>query len=162
MTTTYPYRYNTTRKTLAEIEAILSPHYHPEYLRRFLAWMKSRGGEIGVGGHWRSDGSQPDKPGFAPEGKSFHQNQQYSDGFIGACAIDMVATNPNGGIHLAPRWDQVPAQGSAEATLWGIHCNVGTPGAYGSESWHIQPIEIDGWATATGNGSHPAPAPVAG
>lgn len=146
-----PYGYSRTWKTLAELQTWLLVHHHPEYVRRLLAWLSSKGGSIGVGGGWRADGTQPTDPGFAPEGKSFHQNQQYSDGFIGACAVDLVA--PDGdNAHRAPYWREVPAQGSPSAATWGVHCNVGT------EPWHMQPVEIDGWQSWKDAGS-PAPAP---
>lgn len=153
MTTLYPYGYGTSFKTLPQIKEIMDRHYHPEFTARFLAWLEQQGGQIGPGGLWRADGSQPDKPGFAPEGRSFHQNQQYSDGFIGACAVDLVRRNPTvGGIHVGVRWSDVPAQGSDEARVWGVHCNIS------SEAWHMQPIEIDGWQSWINRGS---PAPVA-
>src|SRR5690606_31584007 len=44
-------------------------------------------------------------------------------------------------------------QGSDEAAKWGVHCNVGTPGAVGAEPWHMQPVEIDGWASWIAAGS---------
>jgi hypothetical protein len=53
----------------------------------------------------------------------------------------------------------IPVQGSYEATLFGIHANVGTPGQSGFESWHGQPIELDGWQTWHDAGR---PLPVAG
>ena len=36
---------------------------------------------------------------------------------------------------------------------YGIHANVGVPGARGSESWHHQPVELDGWDTWVAEGS---------
>lgn len=158
--TLYPWGYGTEYRTIDTIRADLLRHYHPEYVRRLCAWLVHKGDTIGVGGTFRADGTQPDLPGFAPEGRSFHQNQQYSDGFIGACAVDLVAANPGPGtIHKGVTWAQVPAQGSTEARLWGLHCNVGTPGVLGSEPWHMQPIEIDGHVTWISQGS---PAPVRG
>lgn len=145
--TVYPFGYGTATRTLEQIRTWLLVHHHPEYVRRFCAWLQSKGGEIGAGGGWRADGSQPDLPGFAPEGRSFHQNQKYEDGFIGACAVDVVRRNPAGGNHLSVRWTDVPVQGTAEAARWGVHANVGTPGTAGSEAWHIQPVEIDGWVS---------------
>lgn len=150
-----PWGYGRTLKSLAEVRSRLEEHYHPEYIERLCAWLMSKNGRIGIGGTWRADGTQPDKPGFAPEGTSFHQNQKYSDGFIGAVAVDLVARNGSQ-IHRAPMWSEVPVQGSDEAKLWGLHCNVGSPP--GGESWHMQPIEIDGHASWLRNGS-PAPVP---
>lgn len=148
-----PWGYSTGSKRLADADAVLRVHYHPEYIRRLLAWLTSKGGLVGVGGTWRPQGSQPTLPGFAPEGKSFHQDQAYVDGFVGACAVDLVARNP-GHVHRAPVWSEVPAQDSTEAKRWGVHCNI-VP----SEPWHMQPVEIDGWQTWWNAGR---PAPVVG
>jgi hypothetical protein len=153
-----PFGYGTEERSLDQVEARLLVNYHPEYVARLVAWMRSCDGRIGVGGGFRPDGTQPAKAGFAPAGKSFHQNQKYSDGFVGATAVDLVHRNP-GSKHRSPTWAEVPAQGSAEAAKWGLHCNVGTPGARGSEPWHIQPVEIDGhqsWLEAN------SPCPKAG
>ena len=135
----------------------LLAHYHPEYVERLCAWLIWKGGSIGVGGTFRPDGTQPDKPGFSPEGKSFHQNQRYSDGFIGATAVDLVAPDgPDGNnSHDGVSWGNVLPQGSAEAARWGLHCNVGSPPS--GEPWHCQPVEIDGHTSWLRNGS-PAPA----
>ncbi len=149
--TLYPYGYGTATRTLDWLEEWLLVHHHPEYVRRLVAWLESKDGVIGVGGGWRPGGGQPDKPGFAPEGKSFHQNQRYADGFIGACAVDVVKANP-GGVHRTVAWSDVPAQGSTAARIWGVHANVAT------EAWHIQPVEIDGWQSWVNAGS-PAPVP---
>lgn len=155
-----PWGYSTTLVTLRDLEVRLLAHHHPEYVRRLIAWIEHKDGIIGVGGGWRADGTQPDAPGFAPEGKSFHQNQRYTDGFIGAAAVDLVKRNPAGGAHLGVSWSDTIPQGSGEAVAWGLHCNVGRPP--GGEPWHMQPIELDGWGTATGDGTRPAPAPVIG
>lgn len=144
-----PWGYQRSTKTLAEARTILLVHYHPEYVRRLLAWLSSKEGKIGIGGTWRATGTQPVAPGFAPEGRSFHQDQRYADGVVGATAVDLVA--PNGtNVHRAPNWSEVPAQGSAEAKRWGVHCNIST------EAWHMQPVEIDGWQSWF-NGGRPAP-----
>jgi peptidoglycan hydrolase-like protein with peptidoglycan-binding domain len=147
---TVPWGYTTAMRKLSTVNDVLLVHYHPEYVRRLLAWLTSMNGGIGIGGHFRPDGTQPDKPGFAPEGKSFHQNQQYNDGFIGATAVDVVAKNPTGGNHIGVRSAMVPMQGTERAKLWGVHANILT------EPWHIQPVEIDGWLSWKNNGS-PAP-----
>lgn len=161
-----PYGYTTATRSLTEIKKILDAHYHPEYVRRLIPWLNSKGGHIGVGGHWRATGSQPDKSGFAPEGKSFHQDQRYADGFVGACAVDLVARRGGTLTHRSPFWSEVPAQGSKEAAKVGLHCNIG------SEPWHMQPVEIDGWQSWFDAGrpfprkdyplpyDAPAPAPV--
>jgi hypothetical protein len=103
---------------------------------------------------------QPTGDTFAPAGKSFHQDQApepltYSDGFRGACAVDVVKRNP-GRIHAGVSWADVPAQASAEALRWGVHANV-DQGAM-PEPWHIQPVEIDGWSSWMIAG-RPAPRP---
>ena len=145
MTTTYPSGYGRTHH---DLDDLFWRHHvdkmHPAYARRLKAWLESQGGHVGSGGSWRDTGTQPDKPGFAPEGKSFHQYQQFSSGLVAFCAVDLVARNGTN-IHRAPRWDEVPAQGSVDAQRWGVHCNVS------SEAWHMQPVEIDGhasWITA--------------
>lgn len=152
MTTTYPVRYGTRRETAEYIESKLrDEEYHPEFVERFMAWMIAQGGLLGPGGTRREHGNQPDRPGFAPEGRSFHQPQRYADDWYGPTAIDLVVGVP-GDIHRAPKWSEVPEQGSDEARRWGVHCNIST------ETWHIQPIEIDGYGTWKNQGS-PAPVP---
>lgn len=148
-----PWGYGTSFKSVTGTRAVLEQHYHPEFVERFMAWLVFHEGKFGVGGHWRAGGAQPDKPGFAEEGKSFHQDQVYADGFVGACAVDVVAVN-EGSVHRSPRWSEVPAQGSTEALRWGIHMNVGREPT--GEPWHAQPVEIDGWASWDANG-RPAP-----
>ena len=138
-----PWGYGTSYKRLGDVAAILAVHYHPEYVRRLLRWLTHKNGTIGIGGHWRAFGSQPDKPGFAPEGKSFHQSQLFVTGQRYAVAVDLVAPDgPDGNHdHDGVSWEDVPRQGSQEAAIWGVHCNIDT------EAWHMQPIEIDGWQT---------------
>jgi hypothetical protein len=133
----YPTGYGTT---MVNIDELFRRHHlskmHPEYARRLRAWLISKGGSIGIGGSWRA--TQPVKPGFAPPGKSFHESQQFKSG-LWFCAVDLVHVNP-GKAHRSPTWNEVPKQGSADAKLWGLHCNVTKP----SEPWHLQPVEIDG------------------
>ena len=135
----FPSGYGTSMVTIDEL---FKRHHeskmHPEYARRLRAWLIAQDGRIGIGGSWRA--SQPAKPGFAPEGKSFHQSQTFSSGRVVFCAVDLVHVVP-GKKHRAPTWDEVPRKGSQEAKRWGLHCNVTKP----SEPWHIQPIEIDGY-----------------
>ena len=131
MTVFYPDGYGTRMITLDEMRAKHGPKMHPEFAQRFFAWIESMGGHVGVGGGWRS--SQPDKPGFAPEGKSFHQDQQFASGFVGYCAVDLVVVNP-GRVHRAPFWIE-----SATAPKYGLHTFIS------GEPWHIQPVEIRGW-----------------
>lgn len=151
-----PYGYNTRLVSLGWLSTALLDHHHPEYVRRLLVWLNSKAGLVGVGGGWRDDGTQPDKAGFAPEGQSFHQNQLYDDGFVGACAVDLVKRNPYpGGQHQGVYWSDTIVQGTFEAKTWGLHCNVGVPPD--GEPWHMQPVEIDGWQSWRAAGS---PAPV--
>ena len=154
-----PYQYGNRYITLRELEAIMLRTYHPEYVRRFIGWLHYKNGNVGAGGLSRTE--QPDKPGFAPSlEQSFHwAGQKYNDGFTGACAVDTVYKDgPDAGdAHDGIAWAEVPIQGSAQAAVWGIHANVGVPG--NGESWHIQPIEIDGHATWVAQGR---PAPKAG
>jgi peptidoglycan hydrolase-like protein with peptidoglycan-binding domain len=158
----FPSGYGTSMVTVDEL---FRKHHegkmHPEYARRLRAWLIANEGRIGIGGSWRA--SQPAKPGFAPEGKSFHQSQQFSSGRVAFCAVDLVHVVP-GKKHRAPTWDEVPRKGSQEAKRWALHCNVTRP----SEPWHIQPIEIDGYGSWVRGGRKdfsvmtiipPAPAP---
>lgn len=136
MTTLYPSGYRQEMVTLETLKRIHGPHMHPEAFRRGFAFLESKGGKFGIGGGWREAGTQPSKPGFAPEGKSFHQNQNFPSG-VYYVAWDLVVSNP-GLYHRAPRWSEVPRQGSQEAKNFGVHMNVDT------EPWHMQPIELDG------------------
>jgi hypothetical protein len=154
-----PYKYSNAYITLRELEQIMLRDYHPEYVRRFIGWLHYKNGNVGAGGLARTE--QPNKPGFAPSLEvSFHwAGQKYDDGETGACAVDTVFRDGTdaGDAHDGIPWTEVPIQGTAEAVKWGIHANVGVPGK--GESWHIQPIEIDGhasWVTAG------RPAPVRG
>jgi len=159
--TLYPTGYGTTMVTISDL---FKRHHvdkmHPEYARRLRNWLIAQNGRIGIGGSWRD--TQPAKPGFAPEGKSFHQSQTFSTGRVAFCAVDLVHINP-GTKHRSPRWEEVPRKGSEEAKRWGLHCNVTRP----AEPWHIQPIEIDGWGTWVARGRKdfgiidiPTPTPV--
>lgn len=140
----YPTGYSTTMVTIDDLFKRHHPDkMHPEFARRLRAWLISKEGRIGIGGSWRS--TQPNKPGFAPEGKSFHQSQTFSNGRVAFCAVDLVHVNP-GKSHRSPTWDEVLKQGSAETKRWGLHCNVD------KEPWHMQPVEIDGWASWSNNG----------
>ncbi len=154
--TLYPKGYGTDLVTLKALRGWDAGKFHPEYERRLFAWLEHRGGIFGIGDGWRL--TQPIKDGVAPEGRSFHQFQTFTSGLVRCCAVDLVVRNP-GGLHRAPNWSEVPAQGSLEAELWGLHCNVGAPGQVGSEPWHMQPVEIDGWQTWVNAGR---PDPVAG
>lgn len=143
--TLYPTRYGTR---LVTIDQLFAEHHvdkmHPEFARRLRSWLIGQGGLVGIGGSWRAIGDQPDKPGFAPEGKSFHQFQQFPSGQF-FCAVDLVCRNGSA-VHRAPKWSEVPVQGSDISLYWGVHANVST------ESWHMQPIEVDGWQSWVNRG----------
>ena len=133
MTVLYPDGYGTRMVTLEEMEVRHGGKQHPEFARRFFAYMEHKGGALGVGGGWRS--TQPDKPGFAPDGKSFHQDQRYASGFVGYAAVDLVHVNP-GKVHRSPTWDEC-----ADAPTFGLHTFIT------GEPWHIQCVEMRGWQT---------------
>lgn len=142
----YPIGYKSRLVELGELEGTHGPKMHPEFRRRLFNWIEAQGGLIGIGGGWRETGKQPDKPGFAPEGRSFHQYQKFASGLVAYCAVDLVARDGDSH-HRSPTWAEVPRQGSDEAKLWGVHCNID------SEPWHIQPVEIDGWERWVAAGS---------
>ena len=146
--TLYPVGYGTRMVTLEQLQehfdVSLGIRLHPAFRERIWPFLESQEGRLGIGSGARL--IQPVKPGFAPPGRSFHEKQIFASGFEGYCAFDLVATNP-GGVHRAPAWSEVPVQGSAWAERVGVHCNIGTPGTPGSESWHMQPVELDGWAS---------------
>lgn len=140
----YPYGYGRNLLPLEVMMAELITHGHPEFVRRLRLWLVAQGGRIGIGDAWRA--VQPVKDGFAPPGKSFHQDQTFASGFVGCCAVDLVHINP-GNVHRSPTWAEVPIQGSPEAKKWGVHCNV-DQGA-DPEPWHMQWADnstlLDGW-----------------
>lgn len=141
--TLYPIFYGTRLVTFDVLQQTFEPKAHPEAARRLFNFILHQGGKFGIGSGWRL--TQPALPGFAPDGKSFHQDQKFPSGTYYA-AWDLVVVNP-GGKHRAPTWDEVPVQGQKLALDYGVHMNVGRPGVRGSESWHIQPVELDGWDT---------------
>ena len=148
MSVLYPTGYGTTKVT---IDDLFKRHHldkmHPEFARRLRAFLVSKNGTIGIGGSWRE--TQPTKPGFAPDGRSFHQTQTFADGAQWFCAVDLVHVNGTSR-HRSPTWDEVPKQGTDAARKAGVHCNVD------GEPWHMQPIEIDGWGTWSSTGrKHP-------
>ena len=146
----YPMFYGTRLVTFDVLRNTFEPHMHPEAARRGFGFILHQGGKFGVGGGYRPPGTQPTRTGFAPPGKSFHEGQQFPSGLY-YVAWDMVVVNP-GGVHRSPRWSEVPVQGSVLANNYGWHMNAGTPGTAGSEAWHAQPIEIDGYGTWVNQG----------
>ena len=144
METLYPIFYGTRLVTFDVLRNTFEPHMHPEAARRGFNFILHQGGKFGIGGGYRPPGTQPNgKPGFAKPGESFHEGQPFPSGLY-YCAWDMVVVNP-GYPHRAPLWSEVPLQGGQLAIYYGWHMNVGTPGQPGSESWHAQPFELDGW-----------------
>lgn len=141
--TLYPIFYGTRLVTFDVLRNTFEPRMHPEAARRAFNFILYKEGFFGVGGGYRALGTQPDRPGFAQEGRSFHQPQNFPSGQF-YTAWDTVVRNP-GGVHRAPRWSEVPIKGSQQAKDFGYHMNVGTPPR--GEPWHGQPIELDGWWT---------------
>lgn len=137
----YPDGYGTNRITLSEMKAKHETKMHPEFARRFFDYIESKQGLLGVGGGWRATGTQPDKSGFAPEGKSFHQSQTFASGIVGYCAVDLVKGNGTNR-HVSPAWSD-----TEDAPQFELHTFIS------GEPWHIQPIEIRGWQTWKNAGS---------
>lgn len=148
--TLYPWGYQKALVTMARLKQLARwDLLEPETGQRVEAFLRSRGGRMGIGGAVRF--VQPEKEGFAPPGKSFHELQMFHTRKNFYCAFDLVMRNGSS-IHRAPRWDEVPRQGSGHQDIkdYGVHCNVS------GEPWHLQPIEIDGWQTWVDNGRpHP-------
>lgn len=160
--TLYPAGYGRRLVTLDQLRATHEPRMHPEFARRIFPFIVDQGGTFGIGGGFRATGTQPDKPGFAKEGRSFHQYQDFPSGRFYA-GLDMVVVAGVGQVsvggrvlslrkHRAPRWPEVPRQGSDAARRYGVHMNVGEPGSKGNEPWHCQPAELDGWDVWVRNG----------
>lgn len=141
----YPDGYGTNRITLSEMKAKHETKMHPEFAGRFFNYIESKQGLLGVGGGWRATGTQPDKSGFAPEGKSFHQSQTFASGIVGYCAVDLVTGNGTN-VHKSPAWSDTD-----DADQFALHTFIE------GEPWHIQPLEIRGWQTWKNAGS-PDPA----
>lgn len=149
--TTYPVGYGSAEMTMAQMRATFEPRMEPEYARRLFAWLEWKGGVVGIGSGWRS--RQATTSPATQAGKSFHQTQRFADGWEGYCAVDLVVRRPGMGHSSgAVPWSDVPVQGSQYAKDWGLHANVT------GESWHLQPIEIDGFGSWDRNG-RPRPKP---
>ena len=138
--TRYPDGYGTTDVTFDRMVAKHGERMHPEFARRLFAYLEAQGGRMGIGGGWRS--TQPNKPGFAPDGKSFHQDQRFRSGFVGYAAVDLVCRVP-GQRHRAPFWSE-----TADAPEWGLHTFIHTP----PEPWHMQCISMRGWQSWVNQG----------
>lgn len=144
--TLYPWGYQKSLVTLENLKRLAKFNQMDQgYGRRLEAWLVSRGGEIGIGGALRTQ--QPNKPGFAPTGQTFHMLVQFSDGGFAFMAVDLVCRNGDN-VHRSPRWDEVPRQGSSHPDIgtYGVHCNVN------GEPWHMQAIEVDGFMTWANRG----------
>lgn len=133
MTVLYPHGYGTAMMPLEQLDAFHGPKMHPEYRRRLFAWLESQHGLIGIGGGWRV--VQPARPGFAPEGQSFHQYQTFASGITAYAAVDLVVTVP-GSVHRAPTWGE-----SVSAPNYGLHTFIT------GEPWHMQCVEMRGYQT---------------
>ena len=129
--TLYPNGYGTGEVTLDRMRELHGGKMHPEFARRFFAYIEAMGGRMGVGGGWRS--TQPVKPGFAPDGQSFHQDQRFASGMIRYAAVDLVHRQP-GQVHRSPSWAE-----TATAPDHALHTFIT------GEPWHIQCIEMRGW-----------------
>ena len=151
MTVLFPVGYGSRLVSITELRRLHEPRMHPVFADRLFRWLADQGGRVGIGGGWRQ--VNPVRPGFAPPGRSFHESQTFRSGIVGYAAVDLVCVVP-GGKHRAPRWDEVPEQGSVWAAQTGLHCNVQTP----SEPWHMQPVELDGFVRWLGAG-RPDPDP---
>lgn len=145
----YPVGYATARVTMTELQRRYAGGMEPEYARRLFAWLKSQNGKFGIGGGWRPNPSNVSLA--SQQGKSFHQTQTFNDGTKWFCAVDLVVYNP-GGVHRAPTRAEAVWQGSDAAKKAGVHCNID------SETWHMQPVEIDGYDSwVTGGRVRPKP-----
>lgn len=151
MAVTYPVGYGKQEATLDQMKAMYAGPMDPEYARRLFAWLENKGGVVGIGSAVRGDSNIS---AASAAGRSFHQMQRFHDGFVGVTAVDLVVRRAGtlGHSSGAVPWSDVPVQGSDYAKCWGLHANV--PG----ESWHLQPIEIDGWYTWANSG-RPRPVP---
>jgi hypothetical protein len=144
--TLYPDSYGTRFITLEQMVAKHGPKMHPEFSRRFFAYIVSEGGRMGVGGGWRA--VQPVKPGFAPPGQSFHESQTYASGIVAYAAVDLVHRQP-GQKHRSPTWAETDS-----ARAYSLHTFVT------GEPWHIQCIEMRGYQMWV-NAGRPDPPRVA-
>jgi hypothetical protein len=181
----YPVGYYSMMVTLDALYARHAPHMHPTYAANLFEYLEHKNGLLGIGGGWRAGGAQPDLPGFAEEGKSFHQDQVFKSGIVGYAAVDLVAINTSSLIkrvfslngtpsnpdattldrlmaidnrHRAPTWAE-----TADAPAFGLHTFIKSPTP---EPWHMQPSNIRGWQSWVNAGRQdpivvlPVPQPV--
>lgn len=145
----YPTGYGSANVSMSELKRQYSGDMEPEFARRLFAWIASKDGAVGIGSGWRPNPSNVSAASRA--GKSFHQTQTFGDGSRFFCAVDLVVATADKHSSGAVPVNLVPLQGSTAAKEFGVHVNVGKPGESGFESWHMQPIEIDGfdaWANS--------------
>ncbi len=140
--TLYPVGYGKSLVDMATLIGRFAPKMHPEFARRLFWYLWMRQG-LGIGSGWRKR-NPSNRPGFAPPGRSFHESQQFTGGPYAYAAVDLVCRNGSK-VHRAPYTAENPHQGTSWARDTGVHINVGTPGSKGYESWHMQPIELDGY-----------------
>lgn len=133
----YPDGYGTAMVTLEQMKAKHGPKMHPEFARRFFAYMEYKGGTLGVGGGWRAISSVS---AASAAGKSFHQDQAFASGLVRYAAVDLVTTDGPDADNLQDgvTWDM-----TADAPLYGLHTFIKVP----NEPWHIQCHEMRGWQT---------------
>jgi peptidoglycan hydrolase-like protein with peptidoglycan-binding domain len=142
----YPWGYNTLLVPEERLwELARFDLMDPGTARRFKAYIRSKKGQMGIGGAVRF--VQPDKPGFAKPGMSFHELQTFFDGKKNFAALDLVMRNGTSN-HRSPNWSEVPKQGSGHPDIaaYGIHANVD------GEPWHNQAIEMDGFTSWVNGG----------
>lgn len=130
----YPDGYGTAKLSLDQMKLKHGVKMHPEFAKRFFAYMEYKGGAMGVGGGWRSISNVSDA---SAAGKSFHQDQRFASGRIAYAAVDLVHVVP-GAKHRAPTWAE-----TEDAPTYGLHTFIKVP----NEPWHIQCIEMRGWQT---------------
>ena len=128
----HPDGYGTAMISLEQMKAKHGPKMHPEFRRRFFAYMAHTG--FGVGGGWRAIS---DVSAASAAGKSFHQDQTFASGIVAYCAVDLVVAVP-GQKHRSPTWAECE-----DAPEYGLHTFIKVP----NEPWHIQCIEMRGWQT---------------
>lgn len=152
----YPSGYGRAIVSMAELKRRYAGDMEPEFARRLFAWIASKEGAVGIGSAWRPSPHSASKASRA--GISFHQTQTFGDGSRHFCAVDLVVPTADKHSSGAVPVSLIPLQDSKEAEKWGVHVNVLVPGKKGFESWHMQPIEIDGFGSWANSGR---PRPVA-
>lgn len=162
----YPNGYDKQLVTLKRLYELHAPNMHPLYRESLFAYLESQHGFMGIGGGFRL--SQPNKPGFAPPGQTFHMKQKFRSGIEAYAAVDLVVRNDNGlfkrifslngsggnpdtstlkqllsvsKIHRSPTWAETDT-----ATKFNLHTFIT------DEPWHIQDIMMFGYGAWLGRG----------